>query len=118
MIALPLNPLAIPIDAGKEGTYRIAGTRVPLQAVVQAYNQGETVEGIVDAFPSLSLPDVYAVISYYLIHQPAVDAYLTDCETRGAAIRSEITLRPENQQWRQRLLARKTQLDAQRMKTE
>jgi len=118
MIALPLHPLAIPIDADERGTYRIAGTRVPLEAVVQAYQHGETAEGIVDAFPSLALRDVHAVISYYLSHRPVVDSYLIECRVRGEEVRSETTARLDHQQWRQRLLARQAQLDAQRMKAE
>ena len=50
------------------GIYRVGGTRVTLDTVVRAFNRGATAEEIVQDFPSLQLPDVYQVISYYLKH--------------------------------------------------
>ena len=55
---------------------RVAGTRVTLDAVVGAYNNGLRVEEIVDAYPALALADIHAVIAYYLRHREGVDRYV------------------------------------------
>ena len=43
---------------------------------MDAWQSGESPEQIVDDFDVLTLTQVYAVISYYLQHHAAVDAYL------------------------------------------
>lgn len=42
----------------------IKGTRVRLKVVLDNLAEGHSPEQIVDAYPSLTLEDVYAVISY------------------------------------------------------
>lgn len=58
------------------GAFRIRGSRVSLDSVVHAFRNGETPEGIVQMFPTLSLEQVYGAITYYLAHQSNVDEYL------------------------------------------
>jgi hypothetical protein len=53
----------------------MTGTRVPLETVVRALQQGATPEEIVQDFPTLLLADVYAVLAYYLSHREAVDGH-------------------------------------------
>jgi len=43
----------------ENGAYQVAGTRVSLDSVVYAYWRGESPEGIVDSFPTLTLEQVY-----------------------------------------------------------
>lgn len=50
---------AIPLAKDAHGVYRVGGTRVTLDIVVRAFNQGATAGEIVQEFPSLQLPDVY-----------------------------------------------------------
>ena len=64
----------IKIDAG--GTARIGGTRVTLDTFVDAFNAGCEAEELVLRFPSISLPDAYAAIAYFLSHKSAVESYL------------------------------------------
>ena len=59
-----------------QGTWRIAGTRVSLDSVIHAFWEGATPEEICQDFPSLSLPQVYEAIAYYLKQRAKVDAYL------------------------------------------
>lgn len=54
------------------GVYRVGNSRVLLELVLNAFNRGESPEGIVRSFPTLDLPDVYAVISRYLADPEAV----------------------------------------------
>lgn len=55
---------------------RIKGTRVGVETVIEDYRLGATPEEIVIRYPTLSLQQVYATITYYLENRPAVEAYL------------------------------------------
>lgn len=65
-----------------EGALRVAGTRVSLDSIVCAYQEGESPQRIVEDFPSLSLEQVYGAIGFYLPNQQEVDAYLEEGERR------------------------------------
>lgn len=55
---------------------RVAGTRVGIETILRDYHQGEGPEEIVLHYPTLSLEQVHAVITYYLANQEKVDAYM------------------------------------------
>ena len=73
----------------REGGYYIAGTRVSLDSVVYAFLRGESPEGIVESFPSLSLEQAYGAIAFYLAHQQTVDAYLQKGQADFERMREE-----------------------------
>jgi uncharacterized protein (DUF433 family) len=58
--------MTIPLRTDEHGAIRIGKTRVLLELVIHAYYMGETPEGIVDSYPTLTTADVYAVNAYYL----------------------------------------------------
>jgi len=60
----------------EHGTYRVAGTRVSLDSVAYAYLNGQTAEAIAQAFPLVTLEQVYGALAYYLAHRETIDAYL------------------------------------------
>lgn len=60
----------------RDGTYTVAGTRVSLDSVVYAFLDGQSAEAIAQAFPVLTLEQVYGAITYYLAHRDEVDRYL------------------------------------------
>jgi uncharacterized protein (DUF433 family) len=98
---------AIPLAKDAHGIYRVAGTRVTLDLVVRAFNNGATAEEIVQRFTSLDLSDVYQVIGYYLKHRDELTEYFASRE------RAEKELLEANPQWsplglRERLLARRS----------
>lgn len=70
--------------------YRIKGTRVALDSIIYKFRQGRSPEAIQDAFPALSLSQVYAAIAYYLDHQAELDAYLAHNEATEAEFSREI----------------------------
>lgn len=72
------------------GVYRIKGTRVALDSIIYQFRQGRSPESIQDAFPALSLGQVYAAIAYYLDHQTELDAYLAHNEMTEAEFSKEI----------------------------
>ncbi|MCU1275113.1 MAG: hypothetical protein JWO48_2544 [Bryobacterales bacterium] len=61
---------------GRDGGYYLIGSRVSLDSVAHQFLQGESPEAIVQAFPSLSLVQVYGGITFYLAHRAEIDAYL------------------------------------------
>ena len=66
----------------REGGYYLIGSRVSLDSIVYQFLQGESPEAIVQAFPSLSLEQVYGGITFYLAHRSEIDAYLKKGEVR------------------------------------
>lgn len=107
---MSIEPLNIPLRQDTTGAYRIGNTRVLLDLVVRAFQDGATPETIVQRYESLKLADVYAVIGYYLLHQDDVDAYLSAREHEAEKLRREIeavqTPRPG---FRQQLIERLAQ---------
>ena len=55
---------------------RIAGTRVGIERVVEDYRAGASPEEIALRYPTLTLEQIHATITYYLAHPDHVDAYL------------------------------------------
>jgi len=79
-LSLQADPLPIRVDSS--GTLRVGNTRVTIDSVLQCYLKGDTPEAIVDAFDTLELADVYAVIGHYLRHRAEFDQYLKMYEIR------------------------------------
>ena len=69
--------------------YYVAGTRVSLDSIVYAFLAGQTAEAIAQAFPVLTLEQVYGARTFYLAHRQDADAYLSaqreDFEAKRAA---------------------------------
>jgi len=59
---------------------RIRGTRVGIETVVYAFQDGLSPEEIVQQYPSLSLEQVYATLAYYLHNQTQIDDYIARLE--------------------------------------
>ena len=106
MITLPAQE-TLPFVRDARGVVRIAGTRVPLETVVSAFERGATAEEIAQQFPALALGDVYAVISFFLRRRQEVDAYLQERAIEGDRIRQANEARHPAEGIRARLLARR-----------
>jgi uncharacterized protein (DUF433 family) len=90
MNELLIEPVAVPLRRLENGAYRIADTRVPLEIVIHAFDEGYSPEDIVRSWSTLSLRDVYAVLTYYLDHRDEVQEYMRQTEQDAAALRKEI----------------------------
>ena len=63
----------------RNGGYYVAGTRISLDSIVYAFQNGVAPESIYRSFPMVgSLENVYGAITFYLSHKDAVDAFLRD----------------------------------------
>jgi uncharacterized protein (DUF433 family) len=102
----PISAQLIPLAPNPDGTILVAGTRVTLETLVNAFRQGETAEAIAEQYSSLDLADVYAVIGYYLRHQDEVEAYLRQQKQLAETVRAENERRFPAVGLRDRLLAR------------
>ena len=96
----------VPLTTDDDGVIRVAGTRVPLDTVIAAFETGATAEEIAQDFSVLDLADVYAVIAYYLRHRSEVDEYLRRRAEQRATVRRTNEARFDYGELRQRLLAR------------
>ena len=71
---------------------------------------GDTAEDIQDGFPSLTLEQINAVISWYLKNRAEVDEYIREREEEAEKLRREIESRPESIAFKARLRSRIEQL--------
>jgi uncharacterized protein (DUF433 family) len=107
-MTLPLEAEPLPLYTDRDGTIRIGQTRVPLETVVYAFNEGTTAEEIAYRYPALELADIYASVTYYLRHQTEVDDYIREQEAKAQVLRQRIEARqPDRRGLRERLLARR-----------
>jgi uncharacterized protein (DUF433 family) len=60
----------------REGGFYVAGSRVSLASIIQAFRDGASPETIRQDFPTLSLAQVYGAIAFYLSHPEESEAYL------------------------------------------
>ena len=97
----------VPLSTDDAGVMRVGETRVSLDSVICAFNDGATPEEIVQQYPTLNLPEVYTVISYYLQHQAEVEKYLEQRRAQRLEQRKEVEARFDPRGIRERLLARR-----------
>jgi uncharacterized protein (DUF433 family) len=85
----PLS-LAIPLYENPPGVLRVGTSRVLLELVIRAFQRGQTPESIVQSYDTLRLPEVYAVVSYYLANPAPVDEYLLHCDQQAEVVRGKL----------------------------
>jgi len=79
-----------PLHVDEHGVVRVGGSRVMLERVVHAFDDGASAEEIVERYPSLDLADVFATLAYVLRHRPEVDEYMRRSEAEAAETRRSI----------------------------
>ena len=60
----------------RNDTYWVEKTRISLDSIVSAFQQGLSPESIVQSFPLLTLEQVYGAIAFYLANHTEINAYL------------------------------------------
>ena len=96
----------VPLKTDQDGVIRVGETRVTLDTVIRAFEQGHTAEEIVSHYPALRLADVYAVIAYYLNNQTEVQTYLQKQQEESQKTWEQIESKADYQVFRERLLTR------------
>lgn len=87
---LALEPIASPIRYDASGAYRVGNSRVLLELVIRAFQDGATPEAIVQRYPTLSLADVYSVVACYLREPQPIDEYLAERERLANTVRLRV----------------------------
>jgi uncharacterized protein (DUF433 family) len=101
---------AAPLNQDSEGTVRITGSRITFDTFIAAFKRGNTAEQIRDSFPSLSLAQIYGVISWYLDHQADAEEYLKQRENEAETVRQEVENETDSSGFRERMQQRREQL--------
>lgn len=105
--SLTVEPRPVPLTQIENGVWRVTGTRIPLERVIECHQAGLSPEAIVESFDSLRLADVYAIISYYLDNKEEVEDYLRLQEENAEEMRRMIEAsQPPRPGMREELLAR------------
>jgi uncharacterized protein (DUF433 family) len=108
----PIQSDPVPLRADEHGGFRIGDSRVSLDTLINEYETGADPQSIVNAYPTLLLADVYAVIAYYLRHQDEVNHYLRKRQAEAAELRREIESQQSDRSGlRAKLLARQAQME-------
>ncbi|WP_299426560.1 DUF433 domain-containing protein [uncultured Meiothermus sp.] len=96
-----------PLGTEADGVVRVGATRANLDTLTAAFLEGATAEEIAQQYPSLSLREVYAVISYYLNHPDEVNDSLLERGGQAAEVRLLNQRRFDPEGIRDRLLVRR-----------
>jgi uncharacterized protein (DUF433 family) len=95
-----------PLYEDKTGAIRLGNSRVLLETVIRAFQDGASAESIINRYSTLSLSDVYSTIGYYLRHQNSVEAYLIQREQLAESVKQRLSsIQPDLSLIRSRLLS-------------
>jgi len=106
-MTLVIETQPLPLELDTDGVARISGTRVTLDTIIYAFLEGATAEEIAQQYPSLSLPDIYSVIGYYLHQSAKVNKYLRRREKLAEKVKQQNETKFDPTGVRDRLLARR-----------
>ena len=106
-MSITLSAETLPLRIDHDGVVRVGKTRVTLDTVLGAFQEGATAEEITHRYPSVDLADVYAVIAYYLRHRPEVEEYLDRRRQVAAEVQRQNERQFDPHGIRDRLLARR-----------
>lgn len=107
---MPFQDMNVPLFDDGQGGLRVTGTRVLLERILHAFEDGATPEGISQSYDTLKLVDVYAVLTWYLRHKTEAQGYLRNRAAEADTIRRTIeAAQPDRSELRERLMARRAE---------
>jgi uncharacterized protein (DUF433 family) len=92
-----------------DGSIRVGDTRVLVDLVVAAFNEGRTPEEIVINYPTLKLTEVYNAIAYYLENRDQIDAYIATRAAEAEVLWATIESDSNQKNLREKLLASRSE---------
>lgn len=105
-MSLVLEREVPPLHEDETGAVRVGNSRVLLEIVIRAFQDGAAPESIVNRYDTLSLSDVYNTIGYYLRHMNAVEAYLSRRAQLAESVQQRLSAtQPDVRLIRSRLLS-------------
>lgn len=108
-MTLQIEPLDVPIRIDEDGVAWVGQTRVPIDTVIEHFNEGDSPAEIVYGYPTLKLEDVYAVLAYYLQHRREIDDYMAFNAREAEKLKRQIEAEFPPHGIRERLLARRNE---------
>ena len=106
MEAITFQPKLTVLNRWDDGSIRVGNTRILLELLVAAFNEGRTPEEIVISYPTLKLTEVYNAIAYYLENRDQIDTYVANRATEAEGLWNTIESDPNQKNLREKLLAR------------
>lgn len=97
----------IPLETDAHGVVRVSNTRVTLDTIVTAFNDGATAEEIAQQYPTVPLADVYSVIGYYLRRRDEVEFYIGKRKKEADDLQKQMEARFNPVGIRERLMTQK-----------
>lgn len=91
---------AVPLRHDLGGAVRVGQTRVTLDTVIYAWQQGNSAEEILEQYPALNLADVHAVLAWALRNPEAIKEYMQDCAEQEAKTMQQLEADPKVQAFR------------------
>jgi uncharacterized protein (DUF433 family) len=105
-MSIVLEREAPPFREDESGAIRIGNTRVLLELVIRAFQDGTSPESIVQRYSTLSLSNAYTTIGYYLRHPQEIETYLNQREQLAESVRQKLSnIQPDLSLIRSRFLA-------------
>ena len=105
-MSLVLKSEKPPLQEDKTGAIRVGNSRVLLEIVIRAFQDGASPESIVSQYSTLTLSDAYGAIAYYLKNKETVEEYLDKREELAESVKQRLqVIQPDLSQIRSRLLA-------------
>ena len=77
------------IEVDAKGVARIAGSRLQVKHIAVYAQEGQTPEQIREAYPFLTLGEIYAALSFYYDHKAEIDAEIRRDEEEIERLRRE-----------------------------
>ncbi|MEM8545634.1 MAG: DUF433 domain-containing protein [Cyanobacteria bacterium P01_H01_bin.119] len=74
---MSISTAKVYVEYRNEG-YFLSGSRVSLDSIIYGFRNGDSPESIAQAFPTLTLEQVYGAIAFYLANRNEVDVYLAE----------------------------------------
>ncbi len=87
---LTLEPMPVPLEDDGHGGLRVGHSPVSFESVWHLHQQGASPAEIVQAFDTLQLADVHAVLAWALRHPEDVTAYLARRDAEATALRHRL----------------------------
>lgn len=103
-------PDSVPLTQWDDGSIRVIGSRVTLDVLVHRFQMGDTFEELHEGFPSVSLEQINAIISWYLDDNAEAAEYIREREAEEEKILQELRSRPESIAFREKLRALREQM--------
>jgi uncharacterized protein (DUF433 family) len=88
--ALEIRAEVPPLRFDSDGSIRVGATRITLDVIVDAFEQGMALDEIAEEYDLLDRSEVYSAIAFYLRHKAEVRAYLGERQLQANRLQKEL----------------------------